>query len=477
MVDGVEPSKDVTEESTTTKRPRRQWQQPLEIVVPKIGFVAGRSVLWGFGLLVTAAMSATLGATLALMTPLSLPTSDPSGKASLSEIWQKNFQYRLTRPVNVLIMGIDRVNETPENRESIFEGNSDTLLLLGINPNNKTVNMLSIPRDTQVEIPGVGIDKINDANVKGGPALAARVLSSNLNDIAIDRYVRVSTGAFRELVDLLGGVDVFVPYPMQYIDETQKLKIDLAQGWQTLNGEQAEQFARFRNDNKGDIGRVQRQQALFKELKNRLTSPAVLPRLPEIIRAMQKYIDTNLSFEEMLSLVNFSLNLQPENFKMVMLPGRFSSPDEFKASYWLMDTEERDRVMRDYFQVSPKQKADQQDGEESSPPEPRSSKIRYLYKVAIQNASESPEIADNLAKYLQEQGYENVYVIQDWPDRLLQTQIIVQKGDLDSASKLKQTLGLGKIASESTGDLESDLTIRIGEDWVKANLKSSPLNP
>nr|WP_263012872.1 LCP family protein [Ancylothrix sp. D3o] len=439
--------------------------------------VTGRSVFWGFGLLVTAAMSATLGATLALMTPLSLPISDFSGKPSLREIWQKNFQYRITRPVNVLIMGIDRLNETPLNRESIFEGNSDTLLLLGINPSNKTVNMLSIPRDTQVEIPGIGIDKINDANVKGGPALAARVLSSNLNDIAIDRYVRISTGAFRELVDLLGGVDVFVPYPMQYVDETQKLKIDLPQGWQTLNGDQAEQFARFRNDNKGDIGRVQRQQALFKELKNRLTSPAVLPRLPEIIRAMQKYIDTNLSFEEMLSLVNFSLNLQPENFKMVMLPGRFSSPDEFKASYWLMDTEERDRVMLDYFQVSPKQKTAQEDAVENLPPEPRSSKIKYLYKVAIQNASDSPEIADNLAKYLQDQGYENVYVVQDWPDRLLQTQIIVQKGDLESAAKLKQTLGLGKIASESTGDLESDLTIRIGQDWVKANLQSSPLNP
>ncbi len=476
MVDGVEPSKDVTEESTPAKRSGKQWEKFREFAIPKLRVVTGRSMLWGFGLVVTAAMSATLGATLALMTPLSLPTSDPSGKASLREIWQKNFNYRLTRPVNVLIMGIDRINDTPQSRGSIFEGNSDTLLLLGINPKNKTVNMLSIPRDTQVEIPGVGIDKINDANVKGGPALAARVLSSNLNDIAIDRYVRVSTGAFRELVDLLGGVDVFVPYPMQYIDETQKLKIDLAQGWQTLNGDQAEQFARFRNDNKGDIGRVQRQQALFKELKNRLTSPAVLPRLPEIIRAMQKYIDTNLSFEEMLSLVNFSLNLQPENFKMVMLPGRFSSPEEFKASYWLMNTEERDRVMRDYFQVSPKQKADQQDGVENSPTEPRSSKIRYLYKVAIQNASESPEIADNLAKYLQDQGYENVYVIQDWPDRLLQTQIIVQKGDLDSGSKLKQTLGLGKIAAESTGDLESDLTIRIGEDWVKANLKSSPLN-
>jgi len=477
VVDGVEPSKDVTEESTAAKQERRQWQKKLEFVVPKIGNVAGRSVLWGFGLLVTAAMSATIGATLALITPLSLPTSDSSGKASLREIWQTNFQYRLTRPVNVLIMGIDRLNETPTDKNKIFEGNSDTLLLLRINPINKSVNMLSIPRDTQVDIPGIGIDKINDANVKGGPTLAARVISHNLNDIPIDRYVRVSTGAFRELVDLLGGVDVFVPYPMQYVDETQKLKIDLAQGWQTLNGDQAEQFARFRNDGKGDIGRVQRQQALFKELKTRLTSPSVLPRLPEIIEAMEKYIDTNLSFEEMLSLVNFSLNLQQDNFKMLLLPGRFSYPDEFNASYWLMDTEERDRVMQDYFQVSPKQKNPEQEVIENSPTERRSSKIKYLSKIAIQNTSNSPEIADNLAKYLQDQGYENVYVVQDWPDQLLQTQIIVQKGDLDSASKLKTTLGLGKIISESTGDLESDLTIRIGEDWVKANLKSSPLNP
>ena len=90
--------------------------------------------------------------------------------------------------------------------------------------------------------------------------------------------------------------------------------IDLEPGWQTLNGDQAEQFARFRKDNYGDIGRVQRQQMLLKALRQRLLSPKVLPRLPQIIRVMQQYIDTNLSLEEMLALVGFGLDLDKDDF-------------------------------------------------------------------------------------------------------------------------------------------------------------------
>ena len=209
--------------------------------------------------------------------------------------------------------------------------------------------MLSIPRDTRVDFPGMSIPKINQANADGGATLAARVVHHTLNNVPIDRYVRVTTGAFRELVDLVGGVDVFVPERMSYQDNTQNLHIDLAPGWQTLNGEKAEQFARFRNHNNGDIGRVQRQQALLKSLRARLQTPAMVPRLPKLIRVLSKYIDSNLSLEETLALGTFGLTLQQDNFKMVLLPGRFSNPREYSASYWIMDSMGKDRIMRDYF--------------------------------------------------------------------------------------------------------------------------------
>ncbi|MGA7932900.1 MAG: LCP family protein [Kovacikia sp.] len=414
------------------------------------------------GLLASVAVASTmLGLATALIVPL--PTglaANGNKQRSLEDLWQTGLQYQVARPVNVLVMGIDRVPGAPEGSQALFDGRSDTMLLLRLDPNDDSVKLLSIPRDTQVEIPGVGVTKINDANVEGGPKLAAATVSSTLNGIQIDRYVRVSTEAFRELVDLMGGVEVYVPKPMSYTDQTQKLKINLSSGLQTLNGDQAEQFARFRHDDYGDIGRVQRQQILMRSLLKRLTSPMVIPRLPGLISTMQRYIDTNLSTEEMLALVGAGRKLSQGNFKMVMLPGRFSAPGEFRASYWIMDLAGRDRVMRQYFNLSAI-------GEEAVAALPNTTSL----KIAVQNASSDPNAAYQMRQHLVKLGFNNVLIAPDWANHQAQTEIVVQQGDLNSASDLKNRLGFGTVEADSTGDLGSDLTIRLGEDW--ANHKDS----
>lgn len=414
-----------------------------------------RWFFWSAAFVLTATISATLGATLALVTPLSPFLAPLQGFGAKNDLWHRGFQYKIARPINILVMGIDRVPNAPKNSREVFAGRSDTMLLLRIDPRDNTVKMLSIPRDTQVEIPGVGVDKINDANVEGGPALTARVVSRALNDIPIDRYVRVTTEAFRELVDIVGGVEVFVPYPMQYVDKTQNLKIDLAQGWQTLNGDQAEQFARFRKDQFGDIGRVQRQQTLLKALKQRISDPTVLPRLAQGIRVVQQYIDTNLSLEEILALVGFGLKLEPDAFKMVLLPGRFSTPNESVASYWIMDQAAKDRVINQYFQPNPRPDS----------PEIVSSSVNRL-RIAIQNSTRNPALGRRVVQYLATKNFHNVYLVSDWSDQQMQTQIIAQQGDQSAANMVKQVLGLGKIEASSTGVLDSDLTIRLGEDLL-----------
>lgn len=407
----------------------------------------------GLALAIAAATSATLGLTAALLLPLPIGLI-AKDKSVVSNVWRVGLGYQVGRPVNILIMGIDRVPGAEPGTEAIFSGRSDTMLLLRVNPEQDTVSLLSIPRDTQVQIPEIGLDKINDANVQGGPALAAKTVSSTLNGVAIDRYVRVSTDAFKELVDLLGGIEVYVPKPMQYEDKTQKLKIDLQPGNQTLSGAQAEQFARFRNDDLGDIGRVQRQQALLKALRSKLMNPTVIPRIPALVKAMQKYIDTNLSLEELLALVGAGRKLSDGNFKMVMLPGRFSAPGEYVASYWIMDPAGRDRVMQQYFDVTPQQ-AD------------TAARSATDVRIAIQNASGSPNGARELQQDLAKLGYINVYVVADWPDAQTETRIIAQGGDLAAADAVRQALGLGQVQAESTGDLESDFTIRIGQDWLQ----------
>ena len=417
---------------------------------------SGQWLLKRLALVAVAALSTAIGITVALFLPLptGIASNQKGAHSSSGSLWQSGFQYQVGRPVNVLVMGIDRVPGAKAGSKELFNGRSDTMLLLRVDPTDESVKLLSVPRDTQVTIPTVGVTKINDANVRGGPELAAQTVSGVLSGIAIDRYVRVDTEAFRELVDLLGGVEVYVPEAMSYVDKTQKLTINLSAGLQTLNGDQAEQFARFRHDAYGDIGRVQRQQTLLKALLKRLTNPTVIPRLPGLVAGMQKYIDTNLSLEEMLALTGAGRKLSQGNFKMVMLPGRFSTPTEFNASYWIMNPEGRDRVLKQYFNLDPTVTTTAQLRSASD------------LKIAIQNASSKTDAATQLRRYLIKRGFANVYLASDWSDKQSQTQIIAQQGDLTNAETLKSLLGIGRVEADSTGDLESDLTIRLGDDWT-----------
>jgi polyisoprenyl-teichoic acid--peptidoglycan teichoic acid transferase len=418
-------------------------------------------ILGLFLLIFTAAISAGIGAITALLAPVEPQIISRVLDATGFNYTSNRQGYRLSRPVNILILGIDRVPKAAANSPKIFNGRSDTILLFHLDPREKSINLLSVPRDTKVEIPGIRFSKINEANARGGAALAVRLVSSMLNNLTIERYVRVSSGAFRELVDLLGGVDVFVPRAMSYKDTAQKLSINLAQGWQTLSGEQAEQFARFRNDGLGDIGRIGRQQSLIQAIRNRLASPSVLVRLPQIVRLMQKYVDTNLNFEEILTIANFGLQLERDNFKMVMLPGRSSSAQGDLRSYWIVGAAGRDRIMTQYFKQGA---ADFAQGRIRNPSQPVSPSS---LKIAVQNASSNPKTAKTVAEFLRKKGFDNISVVKDWPDKQRQSQIIVQQGDLEAANLLQKALGDGKIEASSTGEIESDLTLRVGEDLAK----------
>lgn len=413
---------------------------------------------WSFLFTLVIMVSATLGAIVAVITPFNVSETPTKKEVSVGELFRRGFQYGISRPVNILVMGIDQVPEAKERSPEIFSGRSDTMLLVRLNPEDHRVNVLSIPRDTQVDIPGLGTEKINYANVEGGANLALQVVSQTLNNVPIDRYVRISTGAFRELVDVLGGVEVYVPKPMVYEDKTQGLSIDLQPGKQTLNGQQAEGFARFRQDELGDIGRAQRQQALIKALQQKLSNPLTLTRLPKVFSVLQKYIDSNLSVGEMLAISQFTLQLEQSDLQMVLLPGRFSAPDEYIASYWIADQAGLDRVMRNYFQVPL--------GDELNTVEADINAAQNL-SIAIQNASGDPVAAQSAVDFLAQQGFYNVFVDQDWPEIESTSQVVVQRGDLEAAKGLQLTLGVGEVLVDSTGNIDSDLTIRLGQDWIR----------
>jgi len=418
-------------------------------------------------------VSAGLGAAIALLSPLQLSPQTGNSKAGFGDLFKSGFQYGVSRPVNILVMGIDEGIDLKEERKAekkaekpsdIFKSRSDTMLLVRLNPDVQKASLLTIPRDTQVDIPGMGVEKINAANWKGGPELAAEVVSHTLNGVEVDRYVRVSTSAFTDLVDVVGGVEVFVPRVMKYDDNTQKLHIDLKPGLQTLNGKQAQGFVRFRHDDLGDIGRTQRQQMLMKALQKKFQNPLMLARLPEVFSVMQKHIDSNLSLGEMLALVQFGMQVKPDQFHMVMLPGRFSMPDEFPLSYWLMDRTATNKVMKTYFEVEPPA-ADIAGTDTTSSTNPAD------VKIVVQNASGDPEGGRRMADYLIQAGFANVEIEDDSPEPLSTTQVVPQWGNLEVAQQLQQKIPKSEVTTDSTGNLRSDITIRVGKDWVKQSAK------
>jgi len=268
-----------------------------------------------------------------------------------AEVLMEGLGGKLEQPYQILVMGIDRVADAPVGSADSFNGRSDSMLLVRLDPSDRSIKILSIPRDTQVPIPNYGVTKINAANVYGGAKLAQQVVSESLNDVMIDRYVRVDTSGLIALVDAVGGVDIDVPKRMKYTDHTQKLYIDLYPGTQTLNGRQAEGFSRFRYDEDGDIGRIKRQQVVLKAIKDKLASPSVVLHLPSLLNAMQTHIDSSLSFDEMMAIATFAMTIKSESIQVSKLTGRPSYPNEFRYSYWIASPDDINEAIAGKFQT------------------------------------------------------------------------------------------------------------------------------
>ena len=428
----------------------------------RLGFAMPRWLFWILTVVMGVTLSGLLVSSLALWTPLWSgidKTEEELGWSGFDAddaplpgaMWSNISQYQLKKPMNILVLGVEPVPGTVAGSPESFAGNSDTMLLVRVNPQNKTIRVLSIPKDTMISIPEKGLNKVSQANASGGHVLAMRVISRSLSNAPIHRYIRISTAGMQELVDQLGGVEVFVPKPMQYKDSAQKLSINLVSGWQTLNGEQAQQYVRFREKGSGDLERVQRQQTLLLALRERLWSPKVFPRLPQLTRVMRKYFNTNLKLEEMMALVNFTLKVERDNFQMALLPGVFSRLSADPDSYWL-NLNGQGKLLADYTGINLASL------KESNKP------ITSL-KIAIQNTDNRPEDIQQLIEALKKQGFTKISVMPSWPDERAKSKIIVQKGNKRAAEELQQILNINHIDVSATGDIESDLTIRIGKDW------------
>lgn len=192
-------------------------------------------------------------------------------------------------PFSVLLLGVDeRTND---------RGRSDTMIVLTVNPNTESIEMVSIPRDTRTEIIGKGIeDKINHAYAFGGVEMAIATVE-NFLDIPIDYYVQVNMEGFKDIVDAVGGVTVENDLEFTYEG------VHFPEGEITLNGDEALLFARMRKlDARGDFGRQLRQRQIITAVIKEGASLNTLINYRDIFQALAGNVKTNLTFDEMLSI-------------------------------------------------------------------------------------------------------------------------------------------------------------------------------
>ena len=368
---------------------------------------------------------------------------------------------QLTRPVNILVLGIKVVTSDVDDSltqkygyhalVNSFEGLSDTMFLVRFDPSQKKLSVLSIPRDTRAWVDGLGMTKINAANSRGGPALSAKAVSELLGGVPIDRYMRINVQGVEKLLDALGGLTVYVPRDMKYQDDSQHLYINLKQGRQHLNGAQALSFLRFRHDEYGDIGRVQRQQMAMRTLKEQALNPATLIKLPQILSVIRENLDTNLSMEEIVALAGFATQVDRSNTQMLVTPGDYGDIARYGTSYWLPSPDKIRALMTKHFDQGVGSAETAQDVSQ--------------IQVAVQDASGNPEAARELARRLESMGYRRAFVAKPWKEMIGTTRVIAQNGDADGAQLVKEAIGQGDVRVDSSGILGSDVTIQLGSDW------------
>jgi LCP family protein required for cell wall assembly len=220
--------------------------------------------------------------------------------------------------ISVLFIGVDDSSK----RSFSTSSRSDALMLATFNKDSKSVKLLSIPRDSYVYIPKLGYqDKITHAHANGGPATTIETVEEML-DIPVDFYVKVNFNAFIDIVEALDGIKVDVPYAFSEQDSNDTPNaISLEPGYQLLNGEEALALARTRKKD-SDIQRGERQQEILKAIVNRAVSVGSISKYANVIEAVGKNMETDLTFDQMKAFLNYATEGSSINIESLNIAGQ-----------------------------------------------------------------------------------------------------------------------------------------------------------
>jgi LCP family protein required for cell wall assembly len=379
---------------------------------------------------------------------------------SLSQLINPPFGGR--KFVRILSLGEDNTSKF----RSTGRGLSDTIIVTAIDMDTKTVRAISIPRDTRVNIPGHGTQKINSAYAFGGPQAAKEAVQSIIG-VSIDYVMRTDISNLKEIVDLVGGVGIDIEKNMYYTDRRGHLSINLKKGYRHLDGEKALGYVRFRHDATGDVGyimedgkkvatgRVIRQQKFLRALARQMLDKSNWFQLDDIVETIygKRYVETDMSGRDLIALAQMAKDIPPDRMEMEVLPGEPQTIDG--VSYWIPDMIRTTEVVQRILEP------------QSVSSTAHTDTTGISAKVAVLNGSGTPGMARIVAEQLSRLGYTVTTTGNadrfDYDD----SQVIVCNSSTDG-SKIAQLIGCSDIRTVSAPIANSDgadITVIVGRDY------------
>ena len=357
---------------------------------------------------------------------------------------------------------------------------TDVNFVVNVNSETHKIKVLSIPRDTKVNWSEEQQDRLIDLkgysrSVSKLNEMTAYAGIENIRDftideienilgITVDNYVLVNLSTFRDIVDAIGGVEVDVPEfkgrGLHYDDYEQDLHIHLDPGVQTLNGEQAEGFVRFRKDNygnsyaEGDKGRIETQQIFLEAFADKVMSSSVISNLYNIISTVFTNVSTDIKLTEIPTYLSYLEDFSADNIEFYIADGVGGM--ENGISYYFLDYDLLDATIQEVFYdtVALGQEETSVDTEEVIEDK--------TVNIEIYNATGVNGIAGGLKDKLEKLGY-TVPKIANYDEELAETLIYAK--DQTKAKQFKQYLTDTAIIIEDKS-ISADIQIAVGMDYI-----------
>ena len=371
-----------------------------------------RGLFWGVIISLTSVCSGVLGVASTKIDAVEQAIANRiNAKANSLQV---GAQAPLARPINILLVEVK-----PDANEMIdadySTGNIQTVLLLKFDPELNSTQVINIPIDSKVEIPGNGQGVIADAHRLGGIELLSKTINQLPDGYNFDRYIRATPAIFRQL--------------------TASGKIAL---------ENCDPRIRDCTDS---LERVIRQQTTLETIRQRLNIPSYWSSFKTAVDKVKPNLDTNISVAEIMSLANFFKELESDSISVELLseyvPGKaikqenpLSQSLSNKPSKTLAEVKRVSTTQGHTFQNQP---------------------------IAVQNTTDNPELGRQVVAYLRHRNFRDVYLVRHIPLKLEQTKIVVNNNQVDTANYLKSILGFGNLKQQSALHPE-ELILQLGED-------------